>query len=312
MSQQLPAAVAAGLATRQHGVVATYQLRAHTTADAARHELSNVSRWVQVGQRVYRSASAPITRRGDVMAGLLAAGPGACVSHTTAAFLWSLGLHRPRPVHITRVRATNSTRQAAEFVAHEARRLHVDDVVELDAIAVTTPARTLIDVATTRSEAYLERLVDQAWSKGLVDFQSLMSTCCRLGTRGRPGVAKVQRLVEQRGPGWVAPASNIESRLQQLLSEHGMGDISRQVNVGGRTWLGRVDFLHPCGLIIEVQSERYHAALSSRRDDEVRFGHFEAAGYQSIEVWDTEIWARPSEVVDRIRRAILGDFRRSA
>jgi very-short-patch-repair endonuclease len=60
--------------------------------------------------------------------------------------------------------------------------------------------------------------------------------------------------------------------------------------------------VHP--VIIEVQSERYHASLSSRRDDKLRRDKLEAAGFIVAEVWDRQLWHAPDEARDIVRAAL--------
>jgi very-short-patch-repair endonuclease len=77
------------------------------------------------------------------------------------------------------------------------------------------------------------------------------------------------------------------------------------VDLGHDAWIGRVDFVHRANkIVIEVQSERFHAALSSRRDDAVRFERLRAAGFTVVEVWDEEVWHRPSNFLDTICRLL--------
>ena len=82
--------------------------------------------------------------------------------------------------------------------------------------------------------------------------------------------------------------------------------VRRQVDLGtDGVWSGRVDFLvEGQPIVIEVQSERHHAALSDRRADAARRAGLEAAGFVWVEVWDHEVWATPAVVVARVRAAI--------
>ncbi|WP_433507652.1 type IV toxin-antitoxin system AbiEi family antitoxin domain-containing protein [Pseudonocardia halophobica] len=74
---------------------------------------------------------------------------GSVISHTSAAVLhglrlWAVRLDR---VHVTRD-ATSGGRTSRRFHLHTAR-LREDEIVEIDGIAVTTPARTAVDLART-------------------------------------------------------------------------------------------------------------------------------------------------------------------
>jgi very-short-patch-repair endonuclease len=78
----------------------------------------------------------------------------------------------------------------------------------------------------------------------------------------------------------------------------------RQVDSGGDRWVGRVDFRdEDLPLLVEVQSETYHLALTDARDDEVRLAALRGAGFEVVEVTDAQVWHRPDEVVDAVCEA---------
>lgn len=180
----------------------------------------------------------------------------------------------------------------------------VEDVAVAAGLTVSSPARTLVDLAPYVHGTRLERLLDHAWSRRLIDATSQLECCDRLGDRGRPGLKFLRGLVLERGADWIAPASGLESRVNSLLKDAAIGAVDRQVNIGGRTRLGRVDFLHASGVVLEVQSELFHSSHTSMLDDIGRARAMEAAGYSVVEVWENEIWRQPQVWVTRFRRAI--------
>lgn len=56
---------------------------------------------------------------------------------------------------------------------------------------------------------------------------------------------------------------------------------------------------------MEVQSDRFHRALSSRRDDLLRRAALEAQGFVVVELWEDQIWHRPWEAVELVRQGVL-------
>ncbi len=292
------------IAARQHGVIASYQLRSTGTRSAIRHELDGTGRWDQLETGLYMARASPASPKANLMAAVLSSGPGAAAARSSAAALWTLPGFEIEPAHVVRPKSTNSTTRRGSYSRHESRRLPGDDITVVDGIPTTAPPRTLIDLGERMFAGRLERLLDRAWSLGLVSHQSVLECCDRLGGRGRPAVPILRKLVEDRGSKFVPPASNLESRLNQLLKGAGLGVVRRQVAVGGVTWLGRVDFLHPCGLVIEVQSEGFHASLSDVKADEARFAAMRDAGFDVVAVWDREIWHQPERALDSIRLAL--------
>ena len=110
--------------------------------------------------------------------------------------------------------------------------------------------------------------------------------------------------MDERGHDYVPPASNLERRFASILAEAGLPSMRRQVDSGGHQWVGRVDFRDErLPLIVEVQSERIHSALTGRNDDAARLAALDAAGFEVVEVKEADVWHDPREVVRRVRGA---------
>src|SRR6476646_11001957 len=78
------------LVRRQHGVVARRQLLAHGySAEAIRHRL-RTGRLRPVHRSIYAVGRPELTQEGRWMAAVLACGPGAVLSHGSAAALWEI------------------------------------------------------------------------------------------------------------------------------------------------------------------------------------------------------------------------------
>ena len=92
--------------------------------------------------------------------------------------------------------------------------------------------------------------------------------------------------------------------MAQLADQAGI-KLRRQIDLGGETWDGRVDFVEEdVRLVVEVQSERYHSALCDQRADEIRRAALEADGFGVLELWDSDIWTRSAFAVSRLRQAV--------
>ena len=148
------------LARRQFGVVERRQVAGLAPSrSAARTELSR-SHWVDLGLGVFRLRGAPVTEWQHSMAAILQAGPGAVVSHVSAAGFWGVPGMPTRPAHVTTMR--NSNRRRGEgAIAHRARRLANDQVTALDGLPITRPERVPFDLAHIgMSTPRIERAVD--------------------------------------------------------------------------------------------------------------------------------------------------------
>jgi very-short-patch-repair endonuclease len=121
--------------------------------------LVKTRRLLRLHQGVYAVGHEALSDRARMIAGLLAAGPGAVLSHRTAAAPWKLIPSMPPFVEVTL--SDRRPRQRDGLLIHHARQL---ETVRHDGLAVTTPLRTLKDFPEPRAiaEALYLGLIDRA------------------------------------------------------------------------------------------------------------------------------------------------------
>lgn len=291
------------LAQEQHGVVARRQCRA-LGYDADRLE-SAIRRgdWAALSPRVLRRVGAPTTPRMHVMAVALDAGTDAVASHRTAAALWGLpGFTLARPeASVLRRKDGEGARLGR---VHRPRSLPAHHCTVVDGIPVTTPARTVFDLAGVLPPARTERALDNAVAQRPPLLRILHRMLPELAERGRSGITVMRELLTARPVGYIAPASGLEARVIRLLEEAGMR-IRRQVDLGGDDWIGRVDLLvEGTDVVVEVDSARFHSSLLDRRQDIRRDLELRGAGYRVVRVTEEEVWTAPASVVRKVRLAV--------
>ena len=98
------------------------------------------------GAQAYLMASAPPSWRVDVQIGLLSLGPEAVVSHEAAAKLHEFDRFRRDVLEFT-VRRRRRGGEVIDATVHTSLILPDVDIVEIDGLRVTSPARTIIDLA---------------------------------------------------------------------------------------------------------------------------------------------------------------------
>lgn len=283
------------LAADQYGVVAVWQLRALGISSDGWYDLRASPGWSPLSRRVLQRTGTPPSSRRDLMAAVLDASPGAAVAGPAAAHLWGVPGWRPVPIDLVRPKGV-SRRPSGLALVHEVVDLHPTQVKVLDGIPVISPSRLVCELCATHPHR-AERVLDRLWSDRLLDGRTFRRTVHQLAGRGRRGSPLMRELDEARGPAYVPPASGIERRFTEIVFE----PFDRQVDLGGEEWCGRVDFRHRhLPLIVEVQSERFHASLVDRAADARRRAALEAAGFVVVEVWDVDVWHR----ADAIRSAI--------
>ncbi len=290
------------LAELQHGVVARRQVGPSTSAKVEREIRSK--RWEPLYWGVYRLRGSPPTEEQRVTAAVLRAGPGALASHSSAAALWNLPGYDLGHAEVTRLRATRSS-TVDGIIVHEPRKLLAGHVTSVSRITVSTPARTLFDLAGREPSGRMARLVDRCLSRGLTTTTALQRTLDELAQRGRPGIRTMRTLLAERPVGYVAPQSGLETRMAWILRHGDLPPFERQVDLGGEQWIGRVDFVNlDLGLVIEVQSEAFHAALTDQLSDARRTAALRDLGLTVVEVWDHEIWHDAPVVRSRVDDAV--------
>src|SRR3954453_15499038 len=100
----------------------------------------------RVHQGVYAVGRPDLTAHGRWMAAVVACGEGAVLSHDSAAGLWRIRPADNGPIHISIPSAAGRRRPGV--VIHRRTGLGEAEVTTRDGIPVTSPACTLVDVAT--------------------------------------------------------------------------------------------------------------------------------------------------------------------
>jgi very-short-patch-repair endonuclease len=173
------------------------------------------------------------------------------------------------------------------------------DVARQAKIPITSPARTLVDLAAILDHRRLRRAVRQAQSLGLVELKQLADVLGRLGPRR--GVKKLARILAT-GP--EPTRSELEDVVLDLLHAGGLAhpEVNVPLVLGGHEIIP--DFRWPQEqLIVEADGAAWHDNKLSKEDDADRQALLEAHGERILRVtWDQAI-AQPRQTLDRIRAA---------
>lgn len=298
------------LAATRCGVVSRSLLRAAGCPNPAIDRLFSSPRWVVHTDQVISLEGLPPSPLTDVSIAVLDQGGDAVVSHLAAGPSWGLDSLRRDPVHL--MTTSSSTRQTSLAEVHRVREFPAGWTTWKDGLPIVRPELLALQLFTTCSPERAGRLTDRLWSERVLSGRSIERFLDRLGRRGRTGTAGLRAYFDERGPDYTPPASGLESRANELFDEADV-PMRRQVDSGdGEHWTGRVDFRHATlPLVIEIQSERYHSALTDRAADRARRERFEAAGYVYLEITDTMVWSAPGDVV-RLARAAMDRAQRLA
>jgi very-short-patch-repair endonuclease len=275
------------LAARQHGVVTRAQLLAlGLSRHAIAHRLT-AGRLHAVHRGVYAVGHRALSARGGSMAAVLACGPGAALSHRSAAVLWNL---LPPADHPTHVSAPSRRRAPAGVRLHHSL---TSELVHHDAVAVTTPARTILDLAATASWQDLARALEQARLLRLVTDAEL-----RRKSHDRPGAPALRELLAHEPS---LTRSEAERRFLRLLRHAGLQAPCTNTRVAGH----EVDALWPqARLVVEVDGFAFHSSREAFERDRERDAALQAHGYRVLRVTWRQLAVRPEAVAARVGAAL--------
>jgi very-short-patch-repair endonuclease len=257
------------LARDQHGVVARRQLLAIGFSSKAIAHRLETGRLRPIRRGVY---TVELPRGGDEqrwMGAVLACGDDAALSHRSAAALWGIGQERWGVIDVSvRLR---SPRRAAGVKVRRRLPLADADLTRHRGIPVTIPARTILDMATEVGLGMLERTVNEADKRDLVDPEALRGALD--GYPGEPGVRVLRGLLD---------------RLTFRLSDTDLEVLFRPIAAAAglpvpltKQWVNgfEVDFYWPdLGLVVETDGLRYHRTASAQNRDLLRDQTHVAAG----------------------------------
>lgn len=283
----------AHLARRQHAVVTRAQLLgAGMTPDMVdarvrRKRLYRLHRGVYVVGPV-------VPGRAKEMGAVLACGPGALVSHHSAAGLTDL-MHpqsEKEPVDVSVCGADRGRRPGIR--PHRVAAFDLEDATTVDGIPVTTPARTLCDLAGVVDRRTLEQALARAERRGLVDREQLAARLDRgAGRRG----ARVLRALLAGTPEAALTRSAAEERLLTLVRRAGLPAPETNAPIDGL----EVDFLWRAHRIaVEVDGFAHHRSRAAFELDRQRDTQLAGRGVHVVRVTWRQIVDRPDMVLARL------------
>ena len=226
------------------------------------------------------------------MAAVLACGPGAVLSHESAAALWGL-LPLRAPVEVS-VPARFRLRRRGLLI-HRRSGPPLETATRRHGIPVTSPMWTLIDLGTRLPRAALEAAVNEADKLGLTDPERLRAALDDL--TGRPGVRALRDLLDART--FVLTDSALERRFLPIARRAGL-PLPR---TGERLDGFRVDFCWPeIGLVVETDGLRYHRTPAQQARDRERDQAHAASGLTPLRFTHAQVAFEPRRVETVLRR----------
>jgi hypothetical protein len=292
----------AALADRQLGVVTRKDLIACGLTRTAIADRVARGRLRVLYRGVYSVGHRRLRREGEWLAAVWGSGRRAALSHWHAAALWDLLPPRGSRIHVSTPSRSGRIPDADRVVLHRVGTLRPWEVTVTDAVPVTTPSRTLLDLARHLRPRPLEELIGRMSRLGHFDLVTVLESLD--DHRRMPGTPKLRRLLDDlRGAGPADIRSVLESRFLQMCDDHGLP----APLVNGRVAGLLVDFFWPeAALVVEADGYAFHTTRSAFERDRDRDQRLTLAGYRVIRVTSSQVTREPAEVARRLGALLHG------
>ena len=272
------------LAERQRDVVAAWQLlRAGWTEKGVEHHVCHGS-WRTLHSGVYALSQAPLTREQLSMAATLTA-PDTFLSHGSAGASYGISSHR-RPYETVTRHGTRGPHRTNGLLVRYSKSLD-GDTGTYDGIPITSPERTLIDLAAGADPA---RMLREALRLELTTPYLLAASLRNHPTRR--GTKRLRTLNDRyAGIPYSRCRSNAEAKALEILHDAGVPPPLVNARIAGEeadlSWADR-------RLIVEIDGPQYHRFAD---EDARKQRIWESAGYTVRRIASDLVYEAPAQLV---------------
>jgi hypothetical protein len=268
----------ADAARAQHGVVSRADLAAQgLTRNQIEHRL-RTGRLHRIHAGVYAVGHPLVSPLGRCMAAALAAGEGGVLSHRAAIWLWDMPQSLPETLEVT---CPRRRRSRPGLRCHEAR-LPADERAVREGVPVTSPSRSILDVARYTYAHRLERMIEAGEEAGLDSPAPLPVLLDRYPRK--PGAPRLRSILGIRDEPRLT-RSDWEAMTLAFCDRHGFHRPLTSVlfPCGGRTY--ELDAFWPGHMLaLEFDSWEYHRGKQAFREDRIRDRALTRAGVRTIRI----------------------------
>lgn len=281
------------LAGRQHATVARRQLLWLGISARVIERLIASGFLIPIHRGVYLVGHRAAPPLADEMAAVLAYRGKAAVSHESCGALLRI-VPRPAVVHLTVDRGI----RGKPGISLHYSPLDAADIRRHERISVTSPARTLLDLASVLDYEELERAAAEAWARRLVRRSELQAQVVR--NPHRPGIPALRALLElDHDP--ARTRSRAERLLLRLIRESGLPEPETNVYIGSH----EVDCVWRAQrFVVEFDSWSFHSSRRSFERDRRKDAELLALGHRVLRLTWRRLTCEPDAVIALIGRAL--------
>lgn len=284
------------LAERQHGIVARRQLIALGLSSGLIMGRLDSGYLLPLHRGVFAVGHGRISQRARWMAAVLASGPGAVLSHGSAAALWSLRGSRGAPEVLRRAGGAGPD----SIRVHQTRLLDRSETTVEAGIPVTSIERTVFDMTPRLDDRQVEQMLVAADRSRRLRWQQLFRLIER--TPRRAGAGRLHRIARNVDPRAADALSPAEVDFLALCREAGLPLPQVNILVEGHlvdfAWLDK-------RVLVETDSYGFHADRPSFERDHLTTVELEVAGYRVHRATAGMIEDAPEDFMAVVRRSLL-------
>jgi very-short-patch-repair endonuclease len=288
----------AAIAERQRGRVTRRQLLAAGISKSAIGRM--ISRGLLHPEHVgvYTVAHRTPVPFGRETGALLACGDRACLSHGSAGAVWGILEPDRGAVEVTIV-ACDSGRRRPEIEVHHSRDLAARDLRVHNGLPLTSPARTLLDLAGRLDRRSLERALDEALVvRKIVSRSQILDILGR--ANGHAGASMLRALMARRRNSAITH-SEAERRCLELIRKAGLPEPQTQVTIAGY----KVDLLWPDHRVVfEIDGYGFHTSRLAFDRDRRKDAALKAAAYDPNRLSRDQVMFEPYLAIAAISAAL--------
>jgi very-short-patch-repair endonuclease len=241
------------------------------------------------------ASSAPADEQ-RMWAAFLWAGEGALLSHRTAGQLWEFdGVRMARPEILV---PGPSSKRCSMVTVRRSRCVHALDRRFVNGLRVTSPERTLLDLASVLDGYALEVAFESARRERLVTIDSVRGCIERSGGHGRNGTASLRALLRQLSA--TPSESPLEVKAARLLRRSRLPRPVQQFEVGRY----RLDFAWPEQLVaLECDGRQRHTEDADFQHDRTKLTDLAADGWRVLVATRADL---DDALIEKLDRALTG------
>jgi hypothetical protein len=290
-----PWLLATKLAASQYNTVTVEQLTGLGIGRASIEKAVRNGRVRRLYQGVYAMGHADLSPHGHCLAAVLACGPGALLSHWSAAWLQGLLSTKPFPVHVT---TPLPRKRRGSIEIHHSRTFTEDDRTVECEIPGTSIARTALDLAPLLRFHRLRRLLKRSEELEAFDLPAFESVLAR--NKGHRGNKPLRRAVALYEPPRFT-RSGTESYFVSLVERAGLPRPSTSYVEAGH----ELDVYWPeLRFAVEIDVFETHGTRESFEADRMRDEDLKLAGIEITRVTGKRLEREPRQVLDRVARLL--------